>query len=299
MEQAASSPRNTAGQRNISRGALTERDDLLLRAIYELQFVTTEQMTRLYFSPGSLTHVRVVLKQLTDGGYLHRLRMPSDQDGVKPWVYTLGRLGIRYLNAAGYREFARYRPSEQKAHSYLFLAHTLGIGDVVIAAKLLSERVPDYVLADFRHDRMLKRTPVEVSTPEDGKIGIVPDLWLDWHIGGTSRASIALEYDRATEEQRQWRRKIRGLIAFANGPYQEAYGSESLTIAIGTTGGVQRAEVIRGWLEQELKHAGREQDGEIFVVSALPSGELDPVEFFTHPRWIQPFQTQAVPLLGV
>lgn len=292
------------GQRSGNNGrtqrvvGLSERDDALIRAVYDFHYLTVDQVTRLFFSRGSLEHVRVVLKELAEKGYLDRMKMPSSQDGVKPYVYTLGRKGIRYLKTvAGYSEFARFRPSEEREHSYLFLAHTLGVNDVLVAAKQLSVRNPDYVLADFLHERVLKRMPVSVRTSENESMAIIPDLWLDFHLRATDRASITLEYDRGTVEQRQWRRKIRGLIAFADGPYTQAYGSESLTIAIATTAGEHRAELIRQWVEQELEKAKRNRDKELFLVLALPSGEIDSDAFFLNPVWMRPFDTHGVSLL--
>jgi protein involved in plasmid replication-relaxation len=280
------------------QGVLSERDDLILRAVYDLHFLTAEQLCSLYFSSGSLTHVREILKNLSDGGYLQRLKMPSSQDGVKPFVYTLARLGVRYLKAAGFTEFARVSPSEHLEHSFLFLEHTLGVNDIIIATKLLSVQEPRYVLADFLHERVLKRKPVKVTTTTDGVMSIVPDLWLDIHIANTSRASIALEYDRDTVSPASWRRKIRGLLVFAEGAYQEAYGSESLTIAIATTGGSRRSEQIRSWIEHELEKAGRKQDSDLFLVTAVTEGEQDPHEFFMSRTWIQPFGKDPVALLA-
>lgn len=277
---------------------LSERDDALIRAVYDFHFLTVDQVTRLFFSRGSVEHVRVVLKELSDTGYLFRLKMPSSQDGVKPYVYTLGRKGIRYLKTvAGYSEFARFRPSEEREHSYLFLAHTLGVNELLLAAKQLPQQYPEYVLADFLHERVLKRMPVAVRTAEGETMGIVPDLWVDFHLRGTDRASIVVEYDRGTVEQRQWRKKIRGLIAFADGPYTQAYGSESLTIAIVTTAGGHRAEVIRQWIEQELEKAKRYHDKDLFLVLALMPGEIDPEVFFLSPVWVHPFDSQGVSLL--
>lgn len=287
----------TSTQASQTTGVLSERDDLLVRAVYDLHFATAEQMARLYFSRSSLNHVREIMKNLADAGYLQRLKLPTSQDGVKPFVYTLARAGVRYLKAAGYTEFARVSPSEHVEHSYLFLEHTLGVNDIIIAAKLLTDQLPRYQLADFLHERVLKRRPVQVTTAQDGVISIVPDLWLDMHIAQTSRASIALEYDRSTVSPNAWRRKIRGLLVFAEGAYQDAYGSDCITIAIATTGGSGRAAQIRSLIEQEVDKAGRRQDGELFLVTALPEGDVDPQAFFLNPIWRQPFAADPVPLL--
>lgn len=299
---------NTPGTTTIARNAnmpsrllrlgLTERDDTLLRVVHAFHFLTAEQVLRLFYCAGSLTYVRAVLKRMADAGYLHRLKLPSSSDGVKPWVYTLGQHGIRYLKAVGYTDFARFRPVEEEEHSFLFLAHTLGVNDILIAAQQLAEQMPSYVLAGFLHERVLKHTPVIVTTADGETMGIIPDAWLDWHLGGVNRASIVLEYDRGTVEQRAWRKKMRGLLAFADGPYQEAYGSDSLTIAIATTAGPHRAEQIRVWCEAELTRANRRQEGELFLIMSVPSEQIEPQVFFLHPVWWQPFGTAPVVLLS-
>ncbi len=277
--------------------ALSSRDDRLLRAIYTYQFVSVQQLTRLFYHPGSLKYVRRRLKALSDAGYVQRLRLPSVTSGNTSYVYTLARKGITYLTAAGYSEFGRFRPSEQRAHAYLFLTHTLAVNDFLIAAQLLERVVPAVKLVDMRHERMLRHSPVKVVTPKRETITIVPDGWLDFHVGGRQRMSILLELDRGTVEQRAFKRKLRGLVAYALGPYQTLFGSRSLTIAFATTAGAHRLQLLRSWSEQALQEVELAEDADILLFTALPAGDWDPKTLFCAPMWYQPFQVTATALL--
>ncbi len=283
---------------------LAAREDAILYAVYRYHFLTAAMVMHLLYSRGSLAYVRVLLKRLTQAGYLQRLRLPNVTVGNTPWVYTLARRGITYLAAAGYTDFARFRPSEQQEHSYLFLSHTLAVNDVLIAAARLPRTAPDVVLADFQHERALRQTPVMVTTAQGERIGIVPDGWLDFHLGGVARMCVLLELDRGTIEQRAFKRKLRGLVAYAAGPYQTVFGTTSLTVAIATTAGEQRAARLRVWCEQVLRELHEEQNADLFLITSLPpatgtttGGELDPTHLFLAPVWSQPLRQTAVPLL--
>ncbi len=276
---------------------ITPSDFAIVLAVYTYQFLTVEQVLRLLYKPGSLQYVRVRLKQLADAGFLHRLRQPRPTAGNTPFVYTLARRGINSLSAAGYAEFARFRPAEQQAHSWLFLDHTLAVNDVLIAAALVQRAVPDIVLADMRHERLLRHTPVRVTTDRGETIGIVPDGWLTFHLRGQAQMSIVLELDRGTVEQRPFQRKIRGLLAYAAGPYQQFFGTTSITVAIATTAGKERMERLRGWCEQVLRDVQREQEADLFFLTQLPEGTLDPQTLYLAPIWWQPFAQVPLPLL--
>jgi hypothetical protein len=303
-ERRLTSRRSPTRQRTAPAPAirgLSAGDDALLRAVYSYQFVTVEQATRLLFSPGSLVYVRAKLRSLAARGYLQRLRLPSSGQGNTPHIYTLARKGIRYLEAAGFADFARFRPSEQQEHSYLFLRHTLRVNDVLIAGALLGELSPGMVLAEMRHEHTLKRTPVYVDVVSGDKkerIGVVPDGWMDFHLRGEERMSIVLELDRGTVEERAFKRKLRGLLAYANGPYQAFFDSEAITIAFATTAGEGRLRRLRAWCEQTLTEDGRKEHAELLLLTSLPEGELDPRRLFLSPVWQQPFGASSLALLA-
>lgn len=282
---------------------LTKRDDAILHAMATYQYLSADQVRRLGgYSHGSLDAVRKQLKQLVEDSYVLRMRLPRASAGNAPWVYGLDRLGSAYLEATigasdDSASLGRFRASEQYERSYLFLTHTLAVNDFLIAASLLEREVPTVRLAELRPEHALKRTPVRVALGPAEKQTVILDGWLDFHLHGTLRLCIGLERDRATEAEGAFVRKLRGLLAFAVGPYQEAFGVDSLTVAFATTAGPRRVEQMRAWCERILRDAGREEDADLFFLASLPEGELDPKTVFLAPIWSRPFATNRAPLL--
>src|SRR5216684_73985 len=135
-------------------------DDRFLRAIYRYHMLKPEQLTRRYYSRGSLTFVKARLKLLTDHGYLEANQQPTTR-GRSPFFYTLAGKGIKYLREAGFEVNRYYRPS-RKVEYLPFLLHTFSVNDVLIAAELLAEGLPQLTLAEMQHELVLKQDPCRV-----------------------------------------------------------------------------------------------------------------------------------------
>lgn len=281
------------------RAAVNPADDAILRASYRYYYLSSRQVCRLLYSAGSLTYVQTKLKQLTDAGLLQRIWLPRPSPhGSAPSVYTLARKGLNYLASVGLDiDRRRYRPSEQREFSYLFLAHTLAVNDVLIGAELLCRARPEFKIARMLHERDLKRQPVRVEDTEGRSISVVPDGWLDLRVEGAYQVCLALELDRGTEEQKVWRRKVRGLLAYANGPYQEAFQTKSLTIAVVATSGDARLLQLLRWTESELEALKEKGQGDLFVFTGLRAEVVGLVDLFCSRRWRQPFGQQSIALL--
>jgi hypothetical protein len=278
--------------------SLSGVEDALVRAVYDFHFLTAEQVTHLMYSQGSVWYVRLLLRGLYMRGYLHRLRLPSAAPGNTAFVYTLGRRGISYLTGAGIADFHRFRPSEQDEHSYLFLTHTLCLNDCLVAARLLELEEPAVQLVDFVHERTLKRTPVRVTTHRSEHIAVIPDAWLDFHVGhGSHQMAVVFELDRGTVDKKAMKKNLRGLVAYARGPYQASFKTDSLSIALATTAGPHRVELLKNWLEQVLEEATAQSMAGFFLVTALPPGPPSPRELFLSPVWSVPFSPSPVALL--
>ncbi|MBE0610053.1 MAG: replication-relaxation family protein [Dehalococcoidia bacterium] len=274
-------------------------DDAVLRAAFRYYYLSSRQVCRLLYSPGSLTYVQMKLKRLSDAGFLQRIWLPRPAaHGSAPSVYTLARKGLNHLARAGVDvDRRRYRPSEQREHTYLFLGHTLAVNDVLISAELLGRSQPGYELARMLHERDLKRTPVHVEDEDGRMIAVVPDGWLDIRVDGAYQVCLALELDRGTEEQKVWRRKVRGLLAYANGPYQEAFQTKSLTVAVVATPGDKRLLQLIHWTESELAVRHEQAQGGLFVFTAVGSDPAELADLFFSRRWYRPFGKQRVALL--
>ncbi len=273
----------------------------ILLALHRYFYLTACQTTRLRYAAGSLTRAQALLKELADDGFCQRLFLPRPSaHGRLPAVYTLGRLGRRHLGALGIDVPARLRPSAEREHAYLFLAHTLAVNDCLIAAELLSRRAPQITIDRMLHERTLRRMPIPVADPDGGRASVIPDGWLDLRVavsGGIDRSCIALEVDRGTTEQRAFRRKVARWIAAADGPYQAAFGTDLLTVAVVATPGEGRADQLLDWIAAELATVHRQERAELFLVTAVDAAVVDPLAFFTGPVWRRCDQTTPVPLI--
>lgn len=276
----------------------TTTDARLLEVVGRFHFVTAEQATRLLYRRGSLTYVRDRLRRLAEGRYLHRVLLPrTSTGGSSPHVYTLTQRGATSLSTLQPRLATRFRPSEHREHSYLFLKHTLVVNDVLIAAHHLVQRVPGIRLADCRHERDLRRQPTRVRLDRGQAITVIPDGYLDIRLHDRVQMCFTLEVDRGTVEARAFRRKIAALLAYALGPYRSLFDTQSLTITFVIDGDDRRLSNVVTWTEQELLRSGKQRYADLFRFTRL-SPEIDPVRLFCTPQWFRPFHRQPLPLLS-
>jgi Replication-relaxation len=274
--------------------------------------IKAEQLTRRYYSRGSLTFVKARLKQLTDHGYLEANEQPTTR-GRSPFYYTLASKGIRYLKEVGCEVNRYYRPS-RKVKYLPFLLHTFAVNNVLIAAERLVEGVPKLTLAEMQHELVLKQDPCKVPVEQERSgreantlvkhISIVPDGWLDFRYDrgpGTQerRMCLWLEVDRGTVGMKDFKEKTAALLAFyKSGAYQNRFGTNSLRVAFATTDGMGRVKQMRMWIRDVMAKL-QEKPGiiERFVCTALPD-EIDPHTLFLTPVWYVPFDgTPPVALL--
>lgn len=269
----------------------------LLGVLARYYYLTAVQVTRLLYAPTSLTYVQARLKLLADAGYLQRVFLPRPtRTGSAPLVYTLARKGLNAVREMGQEIPARYRPAEVRELSYLHLVHTLALNDLLIALELLARADPRLEIAELRHERTLKLEPVSVQLPTGATAAVIPDAWLDLRIARRYQECYCLELDRGTTGQKAWRRKIAALLAYVDGPYQETFGTESVTIAVVATPGATRRDELLQWTEAELQAEGRRAQADVFRFSVLDV-ESAPAELFLARRWLEPFQRTPVALL--
>jgi hypothetical protein len=295
---------------------LSERDGHILQAIYTYQYLTLAQITRLFFSARSQrskNHAGQYLKRLAEEQWLIRFPLPATHKGNRAFVYTLGYMGVKYLHALGF-DASPSSCQAKPAPSYQHLQHTLCLNDVLIAAALLPRRVPSVLLADMQHEWILKQKPLHVPSPDIPGNGrrptgtqmttVIPDAWLDFRLslnGITSQTAVWLELDRGSEEQKQFRRKVRGLYeASCSETYRQEFGAQTITIAFATTAGEKRREQLRQWTKQELLLLQKILDADLLLFTSLPpTGDLDPEWLFLSPVWTTPLTNTPVPLLDL
>lgn len=264
-----------------------------------LHVLTADQVCRRFLSPGSKTYAQAIMKTLASTGYAVRGTMPKtaadgmNPNGRAPSVYYLGTKGLRLLQREGRDLYTRTRRDEPPT-SELFLRHTLALNDVCIAAELLAEHTEGIELISLRHERELKRAPI-VATVNGERIVVIPDGELVFQVKAknetvTYEDRILLEVDRGTEEQKHFRRKVRGLVA--------AYGAEPVQIAVicvPDKNAQRRAADIKHWIELEL--ADTRHLANLFAITWHHPVDSPPYPYFFAPHFQRPFSDQSVALI--
>ncbi len=271
----------------------------MLQALARYHYLTAEQVRRLLYGAGSLTYVRERLKGLVDARFIERLEMPHpSRTGSAPNVFRLAARGHRFLEELGLHPVRL--PGERPA-SYLYYRHTLALNDALIAAELLTRSHPQLSIARLVHERELKHRPVKVRLASGKTVSVIPDAYLQLHeaeaVGPGYWRDLVWELDNSTAEQRDFRQKIAALVAYAHGPYREAMGAASITIAILTPQADRRANDLIAWIEAELTTLGQPAAGEWFCVRGVDPSAVSPEELLLASAWRQPFRAQQVPLI--
>ena len=281
--------------------AFAPNDEAILQSLLRYRYLSAQQICRLLYSfPGSLTYAQTTLKRLTDSGYVQRLFVPRfGRYGSSPCAYRLARKGINHLRDQGLETPVRYRPSDGRTLSYLFLRHSLDVASVLMLGELLARQCPPLVLETLLHDEDFKRDPIRVKDPARGEqLTVVPDGYWDFRINGSQQVCVALELDRGSEASQAWRRKIRGWVAAAQGPYQERLQTSSLTVVVVATPGEKRVLELKRWTEAELDELGRGH-ADLFRFGCLLEDALPAERFFFASRFYRPFDDPRYPLLAL
>lgn len=277
--------------------------DLLLRGsdempvgLHHLQLATAMQLCQLHYRPGCLTTVKARLKTLTDNGYIQADGIPT-RHSRSPYYYSMGQKGIRYLENAGCDITDAFREARETNKHALFIEHTLEVNDLVISAALLQRTHPAYMLADFIHERVLKRHPYK-ATWTQGNIAhtftIIPDAFLDFRCnladGRQRRMPVLLEHDRGTEGPAHFKRRIRAyLVLLRSGAYQEVFGVRALTVAFTTFVSPHRLQQMREWTRAELTATHEAKPVGVTFCFSYTAQPLSTAPIWLRQQWFTPY----------
>src|SRR6266487_5697268 len=164
--------------RHTKQLILTKRHEDILCAVVKYRGLTAEQVVKLFFKSGSLTYVRVILKELVGHKYLRRILFPHVKPGSSAYIYSLGTRGVIFLSDRDLY-VPGYKPVSSK--NYNILAHLLMVNEFAIAAELLPRLTADVSLENFLYEWQLKQRPVSANI-ESATIESCPDLFLDFHV---------------------------------------------------------------------------------------------------------------------
>jgi len=121
---------------------LTARDAELLRALWAYNFLSTDQIHRLWWADAGLRRAQRRLGWLFHTGYVERFR-PKTLRGSFPWTYMLAGPGHELLVSAGLIRPARFRARE--VFDFSTVVHDLEVNDWAIAfQRLAGERLLEW-----------------------------------------------------------------------------------------------------------------------------------------------------------
>jgi len=234
---------------------LTARDIRIVRWVYEMRFMTREQIQRLEFSPSTASYCKRRLALLFHHGYLDRKFIPAPGSfGSTRAIYCLDRKGAQLL-AYELKIEIDWRPRDTERELY-FLQHTLASNDfrihVTIAARTLGLSVY------WVEERTLRRQEMKdyVPDPRHGgqKLAVIPDGYFRLSDRDKNLA-FALELDRSTVEEKPFKAKVRAYGEWKlTGAYQRRFGTDSLRVLFVIASNHrdrQRLERAKRWCEAE------------------------------------------------
>jgi len=284
---------------------ITEADRSILLALGRFHYLTAAQASRLLYPDLNDDHryMQRRLKRLVDNDYVLRLRaLPMPRYGQAPHVFTLGRKGRTYLQQLGFPVEPYFRPSEERraTENSPFMTHRLAAIDVMIAADRLCAEHSSITCPRMLSERELKRHALRVQVPSVGggelrDVAVIPDAWFQLSHRNKSPYSFALELDRSTEDQMVWRQKIAAYVAWAGGPYMEAFETDNVTVAVVCPDERRVAQLIE-WTMRELTARSAQEYAELFLFTS-ESPVLSPERFFLDQVWFQADTGEAVSLV--
>lgn len=227
---------------------LTSRDARIISWVYQMRFMTREQVQRIEFAPTTASSAKKRLMLLYQNGYLDRRALPIEEAfGSSQTLHCLDSKGADWLAYAMKMERSDldWKPRDNEVKPYL-LQHLLDINDFRISATLAA-RGKGWPM-EWIDERTLKRDGMKeyVTDPKTGRrVAVVPDGYFTLsgvRIGEEERrASFALEVDRGNMEVKPWKRKVRAYITWwKSGQYQNHYGTHSLRV-LTVVSGARRA----------------------------------------------------------
>lgn len=234
-------------------------------------YLTRNQIVRLLFNPHSATWVDEKLKQLYQNVYLERLYQPvGPGSGSPPAIYGLDREGRDFLAESKRLNKTEvfWRKTADSARELPFLAYTLVIKDFRITVSLACQQ--QGLALSWLDERALKTNPYKAEVVDgDGQtLVIVPNGYFRLR-SATTQACFFLELDNGGQKKKAFRRKVRGHLLFALGPYRERY--QSLTVLLVSNQGEARLREMFAFTREELAASGEEAGWELFLLANLPS----------------------------
>ena len=190
-------PRFRRSVERAGRFVLTERDEALLKLVFQHRFLSSAHLVRL--AGGSAQPVLRRLQLLYHHGFLDRPRSQLDyyhQGGSRPMVYGLGGKGARQLGVAPGR-------FEERQVGRLHLQHTLRVADVLVGLEVACRGRREFLAeAALREDlppgRQFHWAVAVRHQGEMRRVGLIPDGVFALRDAVGRRVLCFVEADRGT-----------------------------------------------------------------------------------------------------
>ena len=288
---------------------LTQRDEEILRVVYQYRYMTSLDVAHLLFRPTYLSYVRGRLSRLAGGkdlqphAYLCRFKLPTPE-GNGERVFTLGVKGREFLSRElGLAVDWYFRPGKPRFFSYSNILHHLLLTRFVAACECWCRGQNDFAMLETRLSYDLARQPAKVTLANKNRkttVTVIPDAWVKFdhmeHGAHKQYMAVLFELDRGMEYQQKFKQHIKGRIAFIrSGQYQQMFGVPGVIIAYATTGQtpqyrLTRCKTMNAWTRDVLAELDLQHWSGIFRFTALEFKTLyeDAATLFTKPVWYRP-----------
>jgi Replication-relaxation len=309
---------NTLKPKNRRPFIITKPIEAILRAIHFYRYMTAQDVTRLLYSPSSLTHVREILASLAGGAdfkanqYLYRFQLSNVSTGSTR-IFTLGSKGRDFLaNELGLPVDWYFRSYKVKHFSFSQVVHNLVLTRFLVSAYAWAAKQPDFRLTQTRICYEFAREAAIVGVSKDtlpaGKqrkterLKVIPDAWIEFQRNDGKKFPILLEVDRGMEYSRKFMRHVRSRIEFIrSGEYKKMFQTDAVLIAYLTTGErpeyrATRRAAMCAWAQDVLAELHMENWANIFRFTSVLLEELYISPIFDEPIWYRPDESSPVPL---
>lgn len=262
---------------------LTPRDFDIISWVSQLRFATQEQIQQLLFTPSTASSSKRRLTLLYHNGYLDRRLLPlRTRFGANRAAYCLDKKGKDLLTqrAGSGNQTIDWRPVDNDRELY-FLEHLLATNQVRICATIgATEHGFDLTWVS---ERTLKSSAMRDLVPDPKSphtsLAVIPDGYFQLASDGQP-LGFAVELDRGTVEERQFKTKVRALGEWkTTGAYKQRFATDSLRVLFvvdKTERDPKRLTRIKGWTEAEGGQS-------LFWFAEL--ADVTPRSIFSNPIW--------------
>jgi hypothetical protein len=287
---------------------ITKSTEQILKTIHFCRFATAQDVCRVHYSPGSVSHVREILSNLATTNYLYRFELPHISRGNTEKIYTLGSKGRDFLtNELGLPVDWYFRPYKVKHFSYSQVLHNLVLTRWLVAAHSWCAKELNFRISQTRICYELAKTPAVVEVAREGKIEklkVIPDAWIEFERLKNGEHEhylpIMLEIDRGSKHSIRFKRDVHNRIAFIkSGAYRKLFQAEAVMIAYVTTGDQYRdirRRAMCAWTQEVLADLHMENWSNIFRIASVEFDQLYTTPMFDEPVWYRPGSPTPIPL---